>query len=45
MWTGKVPGRGGVAYRAKEAKTLWFGVVEYFIGTAWFIRMFLAGSP
>ena len=45
VWTGKLPGRGALAYRAKEPKTFWFGVVLYSFLSAWFLVKFFAESP
>jgi hypothetical protein len=35
------PGRGGIAYRAKDPKSFWFGVSIYFLAGAYFWIRFM----
>lgn len=36
VYFGVCPGRGGRAYRSKEPKTFWFGVLIYFLAGVFF---------
>ena len=39
VYFGVCPGRGGRAYRSKEPKSFWFGVILYFVfGVLFWIR-------
>lgn len=41
VYFGVCPGRGGRAYRSKEPKTFWFGVIVYFLaGVLFWISFF-----
>lgn len=41
VYFGVCPGRGGRAYRDKEPKSFWFGVVIYFLAGILFLAHFL----
>ena len=44
VYFGVCPGRGGRAYRSKEPKTFWFGVIIYFLAGVLFWIRFLHQS-